>query len=237
MHIAVTVLSVLLTLLPGYAPARDLPGELRVLIEDFHAHRRVALGYLRTQNGDLAAVEIERLRDKLANDRRALSDLTLADTGLTSALAQGANAIAESLAAADSGDLERARILLQGASTPLDVWRKANDVRMFADCIGEISVAYEPLDGFRVSSPALSEPGVDERVFAAADRVIAALDRCEKEATEGLRGEPEFRRLFDGMRASLKQMPEAIRARDGALLHRLLIEQRSFEQLMAFRFG
>jgi hypothetical protein len=39
------------------------------------------------------------------------------------------------------------------------------------------------------------------------------------------------------MLASLRQMPEAVRTRDGAQLHRLLIEQRSFERLLSFRFG
>src|SRR5690349_18111402 len=119
MHIVVTVLLALL-LLPGLAAATELPADLRVLIENLQARRRVALGYLRTQNGDLAAVEIERLRDRLTDDRRALSASTLADAALASALSQGAAAVADSLKAADSGDLERARGLLQGASGPLD---------------------------------------------------------------------------------------------------------------------
>jgi hypothetical protein len=230
-------LATLLVLLPGAVLARDLTPDLRVLIENFQAHRRVALGYLRTQNGDLAAVEIERLRDGMANDRRALSAATLADPALAAALSQTAASIAESLNAADRGDLDRAQLVLQGSSGPLDAWRKTNNVRMFADCIVEISTAYQAVDAFRVNSPALTEPGIGERIIAATDQAVAALDRCEKEAADGLRREPEFRRLFDGMRASLKQMPEAVRTRDGALLHRLLIEQKSFEQLLAFRFG
>ncbi len=40
--------------------ARDLPDDLRPLFEGFQAHRRVAIGYLRTQNIELGAVEIER---------------------------------------------------------------------------------------------------------------------------------------------------------------------------------
>ena len=66
---------------------------------------------------------------------------------------------------------------------------------------------------------------------------MAVLDRCEREASAAMREEPEFRRLFDGMRGSLGQMPGAVTARDGALLYRLLGEQRSFEQLLSFRFG
>jgi hypothetical protein len=237
MHKIVTSIAALLVLGSGLAPARDLPADLRVLIEDFQAHRRVALGYLRTQNGDLAAVEIERLRDKLAGDHRALSPATLADAAAAAAVSESAAAVAESLKAADSGDLDRARTLLQGAGASLDAWRRANGVRMFSDCIAEISAAYEPLDFFRVNSPELSQPGMVERIVGASGRAMAALDRCDREAAEDVRREPEFRRLFDGMRASLQQVPDAVAARDGAMLHRLLIEQRSFEQLLAFRFG
>jgi hypothetical protein len=39
------------------------------------------------------------------------------------------------------------------------------------------------------------------------------------------------------MTASLRQMPQALASRDGAYLHRLLIEQRSFERLLVFRYG
>ena len=48
---------------------------------------------------------------------------------------------------------------------------------------------------------------------------------------------PEFRRLIEGMTASMRQMPQAVAGRDGAYLHRLLIEQRSFERLLTFRYG
>jgi len=47
----------------------------------------------------------------------------------------------------------------------------------------------------------------------------------------------EFRRLIDGALASLDQFPKAIEGRDRDLLHRLLIELRSFDHLLAFRYG
>lgn len=219
------------------AQARDLPPDLRVLIEGFQAHRRVAVGYLRTQNGDLGAVEIERLRDRWTAGRRALAAATVADPALAAALGRTEALVADSLKAIDAGDIERSRALLQDAGNPLDAWRKANGIRLFSDCIAEISAAYDRLDGDRRQTPELADTAAGARVLAATDGTIAALDRCDKEATGDLRREPEFRRLFDGMRASLRQMPEAVRARDGALLHRLLIEQRSYEQLLSFRFG
>ncbi len=40
--------------------------------------------------------------------------------------------------------------------------------------------------------------------------------RCDREAPDALRREPDFRRLFDGMADSLRQMPDAVDARDTA---------------------
>ena len=51
------------------------------------------------------------------------------------------------------------------------------------------------------------------------------------------RSYPEFRRLIDGALASLAQVPRAVDTRDRDLLHRLLIELRSFDHLLAFRYG
>jgi hypothetical protein len=49
--------------------------------------------------------------------------------------------------------------------------------------------------------------------------------------------EGEFRRLIDGAQQSLALIPKAVATRDADLLHRVLIELRSFDNLLAFRFG
>jgi hypothetical protein len=229
------MLAGLLLLLCSAALARDLPPDLRTLIEGFQALRRVAAGYLRTQNGDLGAVEIERLRDRLAADRNKLAPS--GDMALMIAIARTESLVAVALKAVDQGDIDRARGMLDEAAKPLDNWRKDNGIRLFSDCIAEIAQAYGPLDVDRLKTPDLADAATGRRILAATHGLIAALDRCEQEAPEGLRQEAEFRRLFDGMRASLGQMAGAVTARDGALLHRLLIEQRSFEELLLFRFG
>ena len=56
-------------------------------------------------------------------------------------------------------------------------------------------------------------------------------------ADEKTRNGPEFRRLIDGAHASLARVPEAVANKDDDLLHRLLGELRSFDNLLAFRFG
>jgi hypothetical protein len=219
------------------APARDLTPDLSALLEGFYAHRRVASGYLRTHNIELGAAEIERLRGRWTSDRRRLSAATAADKILAAALAKVETLVGESLKAADAGDAERARGLLEEAALPLDEWRKANGIRLFSDCIAEVTAAYGQLDVYRQKPPDLTDQTSADRIARFANDTIAAINRCDREASESVRREPEFRRLIDGMLGSLRQIPEAVGARDGAHLHRLLIEQRSFERLLAFRFG
>ena len=64
-----------------------------------------------------------------------------------------------------------------------------------------------------------------------------AAARCDGIAAEPVRAAPEFRRLLDGAKAGLALIPKAIETRDGDLLHRVPIELKSFDNLLAFRFG
>ena len=63
------------------------------------------------------------------------------------------------------------------------------------------------------------------------------MDRCDGIASPDIRGNPEFRRLVDGARSGLGFIPKAIETRDTNLLQRVLSELRSFDNLLAFRFG
>jgi hypothetical protein len=236
MRLAIAMLAGMLVV-GGAAFAGELSAEQRGLIEGFAAYRRVAIGYLRTQNADLGAVEIERLRDQLIADRGKIGAVALTDMAFSIALAWTEAQVAGALKAADDGDIERARALLEQAAKPFDGWREANGIRLFSDCIAEISAAYGPLDTYRLSAPDLGDAALGARIAAATGQVVATLDRCDREAAPVMRTEPVFRRLFDGMRSSLRQIPDAVTARDGALLHRLLIEQRSYDELLSFRFG
>ena len=76
-----------------------------------------------------------------------------------------------------------------------------------------------------------------ESMSAGAESYRATLQRCDGMAPSGIGNHPEFRRLIDGALASLVQVPRAVDARDHDLLHRLLIELRSFDHLLAFRYG
>jgi hypothetical protein len=224
---------VLAALCLGQAFAAELSPAQRTLFDGFAARRRVAIEYLRTGNAELGAIEIEKLRDRWAKDLRALG---VANASLNVAMAAADKDVRESLAAADKGDVDAARTALERAGVPLQAWRKANGIRMFPDCINEASAVYERLDAHR-GAQSLGGAGWKNAITKAAADTEAALSRCDREASPATRNDADFRRLIDGFLNSLKQVPDALRQNDADYFHRLIIEQRSFERLLAFRFG
>lgn len=217
----------------GQALAAELSPAQRTLFDGFSAHRRVAIGYLRTGNAELGAIEIEKLRDRWARDARVLGS---PNASLRAAMAATDNDVRESLAAADKGDVDAARAALERAGAPLQAWRKANGIRLFSDCINEASAVYEKLDAYR-GVQNLAYGILKGAIAKATADTEAALSRCDREADPAMRNDADFRRLIDGFLGSLKQVPDALRQNDAGYLHRLIIEQRSFERLLAFRFG
>lgn len=217
----------------GQALAAELTSAQRTLFDGFAAHRRVAIGYLRTGNAELGAIEIEKLRDRWAKDARALGST---NASLNAAMTAADKDVREGLAAADKGDVDAARAALERAGVPLQAWRKTNDIRLFSDCINEASSVYEKLDAYR-GVQNLGYAVLKGTITKAATDTEAALLRCDREANPATRSDADFRRLIDGFLASLKQVPDALRQNDAGYFHRLIIEQRSFERLLAFRFG
>lgn len=180
--------------------------------------RRYAAGYLRTANAALAGLAVEQLARALQGSPHA-------------ALAE------EALTAIDAGDLPRAAQLIEQLGDRLAENRRAAGVRLFADCVREASRAYQALDAHRTKPPDLAAAATRDAVVTAAHETDAAFAQCDAEAPASTKVDPDFRRLLDGARVSLAKIPDAIKAADGDLLHRLLIELRSFEQLLLFRYG
>lgn len=216
-HVAVGPIAAMLLVI-GTAAATAQPADLVAAREDVLADRRLAAGYLRTGNVDLAALALERLAKALAGDATA---------GQASA----------ALAAIDAGDPARAGVLVETMATALAAVRHAAGVRVFADCIRAASATYGTLDVYRNHPPNLGSPAVRTAIATAAQSTDAALARCDGEAVAPVKQDPDFRRLIDGARASLARLPAAADAGDADLVHRYLIELRAFEQLLLFRFG
>lgn len=179
--------------------------------------RRLAAGYLRTGNGDLAALALERLQRALP-----AAHATRAKTAVD---------------AIDAGDLAAAAAATEALAVDLAEARRAAGVRVLADCVREFSAVYATLDTHRTRAPDLADTALRTAIAAAARESDAAVARCDGEAPAAVKSDADFRRLVDGSRSSLGRIPEAVAAGDAELLHRFLIELRAYEQLLRFRYG
>jgi len=215
-------------LTPAHADDLD---DFNRAVEAAMSHHRTAAGYLRTGNIDLVRVEIDGLREAWAkvstlprpaafqNQERytgTILQVAAQLVGISLVLNLGRPDVA-------SESLDTIRKLVSGL-------RRENGVTVLADCVLDANVGMDALFA--------TDRGPDwESAAAGGDSYAATLRRCDGMAPRGIRDHAEFRRLIDGALASLAQFPRAVETRDAALLHRLMIELRSFDNLLAFRYG
>lgn len=231
----------IIALLGGNSARADDLADFNAAVEAASAHNRVAIGYLRTGNIDLASLEIDRLRDAWDRFTERFSGKrpdAFANNPLYGKLFTGVSA---RLVGADlmlrTGRLDAARDSLNAIRGDLYDLRKASGVVVLADCVRDANMTMDALMVYNDRALNWDDSEIRSGVVKKASSYGAELDRCDGIANEAVRMAPEFRRLVDGAKASLALIPKAIAARDSDLLHRVLIELRSFDNLLSFRFG
>jgi hypothetical protein len=229
-----------LVLMASPAKADDL-ADFNAAVETAESHNRVAIEYLRTGNIDLASLEIDRLRaswaklnEHFAGKRPAIFDgnkyYVVAMTDIATRLVT-----ADLMLNTSHPDVTRQALL--AIRNDLYKLRKSAGITVLADCVYDANAAMDVLMGYNDRELDWSKPGIRNDIARAASTYGALLDRCDGIADKSVRQNPEFRRLIDGAKASLTLIPKAIATSDSDLLHRVLIELRSFDTLLSFRFG
>ncbi|HYC15660.1 MAG TPA: hypothetical protein VEC94_00480 [Pseudolabrys sp.] len=236
----VACLVVALLVINPVARADDL-ADFNAALEAASAHNRVAIGYLRTGNNDLASLEIDRLRDAWIRFTERFSG-NRPDIFAGNALyGKLFTVVSARLVGADlmlkMGRLDAAGDSLNAIRGDLYALRKASGVVVLADCVRDANNAMDALMVYNDRALNWDDATVRSGVAEKALNYGADLNRCDGIASEAVRTAPEFRRLVDGAKASLTLIPKAIATRDADLLHRVLIELRSFDNLLAFRYG
>lgn len=231
-----------MALLAGLAPARaDELAPFNAAMEDVASHNRVAIGYLRNENFDLAVVELERMKDswsafaeKFSGNRPA----PFRDSQLyVNMLVDVPTRIVAALIMINFGRPQIATSSLEAIREEMSAVRRAGGVEVLADCVLDSHAAVEAFSLYRDKVPDWNEPATLADIAAKADAYGAVVKRCDGMAPDAVRANPEFRRLIDGIAASLAFVPKAIAGHDRDLLYRVIIELRSFDNLLAFRYG
>lgn len=217
-------------------PARaDELADFNAAVEAASAHNRVAIGYLRTGNTDLAALEVDRLREAWGRvSARKRPDVFKDGTLYVTVMTDIATRLVSTDMMLNMGKPDIARQALIGIRDNLYKLRKSAGVVVLADCVRDANAEMNALMAFNDRALDLGTSAAD--LAAKAKQYDATLSRCDGIAGPA-KNEPEFRRLIDGAKASLALIPKAIETRDANLVHRVLIELRSFDNLLAFRFG
>ena len=211
--------------------------DFNAAVERAASHQRVAIAYLRTGNVDLAALEIDRLRQAwvAVTSLKRPAALNRDPQLYTTTMVDVATRLVGVSIMMDSGRPDNARQGLQAIRAQLTALRKANGVEVLADCIAEANATMDRLMTF--NDEALDWNRQTGAVAQLGTAYHTQIDRCDAMADQAVREAPEFRRLVDGIRNSLSQFPKAIAGKDTDLLRRLLGEMRSFDNLLAFRYG
>src|SRR6185437_9493192 len=236
----VAILGFFLVAGAGTAIAGDL-ADFNAGAEAAEAHNRVAIGYLRTGNDDLASVEIDGLRaawkkltERFAGKRPDPFD---GNSYYVTAMTDIGVRLVTADMMLNSGRPDSAREALQAIRDDLYKLRQSAGIVVLADCVRDANTAMSALLVY--NNPSIDWTKSTTRFGIASHAAIYdyVLNRCDGLAGENVRKSPEFRRLIDGAKAGLALIPKAIATRDSDLLHRILIELRSFDNLLAFRFG
>lgn len=231
----------LILLAQGEIARADDLAEFNAAVESAEAHNRVAIGYLRTGNSDLASVEIDRLRAAWRQVTERFAGRRPQAFAKNDDYVKAMTDIGLRLVTADmmfnSGRPDATRTALIGIRDNLSKLRKSAGVVVLADCVRDANSAMDALMVYDDRGIDLSKAAVYDGLAGRTMAYENLLDRCDGIANETVRRAPDFRRLIDGAKASLALIPKAISDRDNALLHRVLIELRAFDNLLAFRYG
>ena len=229
-------------LLAGLAAARaDDLAPFNAAMEEVASHNRVAIGYLRNENFDLAVIELERMKDswgafaeKFGGQRpERFRDNKLYVTMLVDVPTR----IVTALIMINFGRPTIATSSLEAIREEMSAVRRESGVTVLADCVLDAHAAEEALSPYRDNAPDWNDVAATRDITAKADAYGAVVKRCDGMAPEAVRTNPEFRRLVDGIAASLAFVPKAVKEHDRDLLYRVLIELRSFDNLLEFRYG
>jgi hypothetical protein len=222
----------------GGPAAADELADFAAAAEKAQAHYRVALGYLRTENVDLAAREIERMREAWSAFTGIKPPAVLIGTEL---YAVATTDIAMRLVSAqmmiEFGRPDVAREAMVPIRTELTKLRRAAGISVLADCIADANAAMDALFVYDDRTFDWNQDETRRDIGAKAGDYGERLKLCDSMAPPSVHEDAQFRRLIDGAFNGLTFIPKAVDTRDGDLLHRVLGELRSFDNLLAFRFG
>ena len=220
---------------PSFAGGKDAgPESYLAWFKPVNAHLRTAISYLRTGNTDFAALALE---DLIAAKTQEVTGSVTNQALLK--IVQSTPAEAKSaLDLIDANQPEKARAALLKMRQSFFAGHQKNNITVFDDCIWALVKKGPPLWYYRKNRPDLGNREQLQSVAKAAANYLQQLNTCDSQATPQLKADGDYHRIVNGARQSLERIPvEALAQKDSGQLYRFIIELRSFDRLLYFRFG
>jgi len=196
-----------------------------------NAHLRTAISYLRTGNTDFAALALEDMITAKAPDETLQG--TLKST-VTSTVKKAQTALDQ----IDNNEPDKARAMLLTMRADFFALHQKSNIKVFDDCIWMLGKKGPALWHYRKNKADLTNEEELQSVAKAAADYLAQLNLCDAQATPQIKADESYSRIVTGARQSLERLPaEALANKDGGQLYRFIIELRSFDRLLYFRFG
>ncbi|MCP4071411.1 MAG: hypothetical protein GY742_06680 [Hyphomicrobiales bacterium] len=223
----IVVAGVMLAFLPAASASQDTYLEW---FKPANAHIRTAASYLRTGNVDFAALALEELIESRMNEN--------ADSVLSNISVATIQTVEKALAQIDANEPRDARQTLLNLRQTLFVAHRNNNITVFDDCVWSLVRKGKALWYFRKNPPDLSDQSQVQKTKEATSNYLNQLNLCDEQAGSEIKADQTWQRLVTNARQSLERIPaEALDAKDKGLLYRFIIEIRSIDRLLYFRFG
>ena len=177
------VACLVLVLCCSVARADDL-AEFNAAVEAVSAHNRVAIGYLRTGNADLASLEIDRLRDSWSRFSERFSGKRPTAFDGNELYGKLFTVMNARLVGADimlkTGRLDSARDALNSVRGDLYDLRKASGVVVLADCVRDANATMDALMIYNDRALDWDNSEIRSGLVQNSTGYGALLDRCDE---------------------------------------------------------
>ncbi len=195
---------------------------------------RAAIHYLRTGNIDIASLELEAFNAEWQALERKLK---IPDSPTSSILLAGSNMGGQALQLIDSNEPDKALQKLLELRQLIFQHHKAVQINTFEDCIYSANIVGLGLWKYRRPRPDLNDEKVRFSILKLTKSYESTLRKCDRQADESLRKQPEYLRLMNNTLQSLGSIPDTLAKKDDGQLFRYLIELRSLDRMLYIRFG
>ena len=204
-------------------------------------HYRYAGYYLHTGNVGLAAIELEAMQSQWrALTKRftaAVPDAFADDGKFAPTLAAVQTRTAAALKLLDDDKRAEALARLGPIAGMVQMLRRRNGLRVYADCIADMNAAFDAAWSYRHRPPDFADADQADRLRAAIAVVDYWYRRCRDRAPKETAKQADFQRLMEGSMASIRRLWRAARTKNRLLLINTLRELRSFDNLIYLKFG